>query len=88
MAIKNTIIGKLMVAKNTKFNVAFRSRVDIKGEVRYMVLKLVKVLWYGIFLSYHIKKKDNVNIKHKTVLRYHYEMALHYYEKAYGKEYE
>lgn len=41
-----------------------------------------------MFLDYHLRKRKKFNRKHKTVLRYHYEKALHYYEKAYGEEWE
>ncbi|MED4377964.1 hypothetical protein P9274_20110 [Schinkia azotoformans] len=51
-------------------------------------MNIIKIIWYGVFMDYHLRKKDTINPKYKTVLRYHYEMALHYYEKAYGKEFE
>ena len=51
-------------------------------------MKLIRVLWYGLFIDYHTKKQYTIDTKHKTVLNYHFEMAQHYYKKAYGKEWE
>lgn len=49
---------------------------------------LLKQLFYGIFISYHLKMKDKVNPSHIILLTYHYEKACYYYKKAYGKEFE
>jgi hypothetical protein len=46
---------------------------------------LFKFIRYSLFLEYHMKKKDTISSKHQTVLKYHFEMTEHYYEKIYGK---
>ena len=44
---------------------------------------------YGWIVDYHLKKKDVYNGSRYTVLlRYHFEKAQYYYEKAYGKPFE
>ena len=50
-------------------------------------MKLVKVLWYGMFISYHLRKRNTIDTKYITVSRFHYEMAQHYYKKAYGVDF-
>jgi len=38
-----------------------------------------------MFLDYHVNKCRKVNAKYLTIREFHYELAQHYYEKAYGK---
>lgn len=49
-------------------------------------MRVFKKLWYGMIVDYHLNKRHKINSKHLTLHRYHYEKALHYYEKAYGEE--
>ncbi|WP_156350718.1 hypothetical protein [Psychrobacillus sp. FJAT-21963] len=51
-------------------------------------MKLIKALWYGLFADYHIRKGNSFNANQSVVRQYHFEMALHYYHKAYGKEFQ
>ena len=44
----------------------------------------LKLLRYGLFLEYHLKKQYQIDIKHLTVAKYHSEMAAHYFYKIYG----
>jgi hypothetical protein len=48
---------------------------------------LLKQLWYGMFFEYHIKKATKFSDM-KTVTNFHYQLALHYYKKIYGREYD
>jgi hypothetical protein len=48
-------------------------------EIRW----LLKYIKYGWLLNYHLKKKNKFDSKHQTVLKYHFEMAEHYYKKIF-----
>lgn len=56
------------------------------SETKALFAQLFRLLIYFIPFNYHMRKKDSFNRKHTTVLRYHYEMTMHYYEKIYRKE--
>jgi hypothetical protein len=43
-------------------------------------------LFYLFLSNYHINKANKF-FDRKTVTKYHYELALHYYKKATGEEY-
>ena len=49
-------------------------------------MRLIKLLWYGMFINYHLMKGKKVGTNYKVVWLFHYEMAKHYYEKATGKK--
>jgi hypothetical protein len=43
-------------------------------------------LWYIFLTDYHIRKMNKFEDR-KTVAKYHYELALHYYKKVTGVEF-
>jgi len=42
---------------------------------------IFRMLFYSDFLEYHLRKRKKINSRHQVVLKYHYEMAEHYYKK-------
>ena len=51
-------------------------------------MKRIKALWYGMFIDYHLNKTEKIDVAHTTVFKYHHEMSLHYFKKAYGREFD
>lgn len=51
------------------------------------IRQVLRIIRYGLFLEYHLNKRNIINPELSTVFKYHYEMANHYYEKIYGKKY-
>lgn len=51
-------------------------------------MKLAKALWYGMFVNHHLNKITRLSKAHTTAIKYHHEMSLHYFKKAYDKEFE
>lgn len=45
-----------------------------------------KVVWFGLLMEYHLRKRKKIDIKFRNVHQYHFEMAQLYYEKAFGKK--
>lgn len=51
-------------------------------------MKIAKALWYGMFVNHHLNKITRLSKAHTTAIKYHHEMSLHYFKKAYDKEFE
>ena len=41
------------------------------------------IIRYGLFLSYHLRQRKKYDIRYPTVITYHHEMCLYYYEKIF-----
>lgn len=51
--------------------------------------KLFRFIWYGWFADYHLNKRNKYNMtEHPTLMLFHYEKALYYYEKYNGRKYK
>ncbi|MFJ3388851.1 hypothetical protein [Lysinibacillus sp. NPDC086135] len=52
------------------------------------ILNLIKLVFYAPIITYHLNGREKYNMdEHPTLMKYHCEKSIYYYEKAYGKKF-
>jgi hypothetical protein len=49
-------------------------------------MKLIKMMWFSMLCNHHVNKAKRIGVKYPKAQGYHYEMAKHYFKKAFGRE--